>query len=101
MIDAQPPPLHPAVMSEARPSLTVTCYGRLAESIGRSIAVQLPSGVEDVAGLKWYLAGEYPAASAELRRLTTRVAIGAEIVADTEPLNGVREVELIPALSGG
>lgn len=81
--------------------MNVTCYGSLAASIGREVALDVPSDVTDVAALRGWLAAAYPDAAGDLLRPGTRAVIADRIVGDDTALDGVAAIELLPPVSGG
>lgn len=74
-------------------------YGRLAESLGREIEVEL-SDKCSIAALRQRLATEYPRAANALGH-RTRALVGDIVVADSHILRPGDSVEFFPPVSGG
>jgi molybdopterin converting factor small subunit len=79
--------------------ITVECHGASQHWCGaRTIELELHAGATVDEALQ-ELAGRYPELAA--RRSTLAVAIGADIVDGSRPLQGGAVLALIPPVSGG
>ena len=74
-------------------------YGRLAESVGRDIEVDVPESCS-VADLRELLATEYPRAANALGH-RIRALVGDRVVADSHIVRPGDSVEFFPPVSGG
>lgn len=74
-------------------------YGRLADSIGRDIEVELPESIS-VADLRQRLAIEHPRAANVLGH-RVRACVGDAIVPDSHIVLPGDSVEFFPPVSGG
>jgi len=74
-------------------------YGRLAESVGREIEVDVPEGCS-VSELRELLATEYPRAANALGH-RVRALVGDAVVADSHIVRPGDSVEFFPPVSGG
>lgn len=74
-------------------------YGRLAESVGREIEVDVPESCS-VSELRALLATEYPLAANALGH-RVRALVGDIVVADSHIVRSGDSVEFFPPVSGG
>lgn len=74
-------------------------YGRLADSLGQDIEVEIPEGCS-VADLRERLAIEYPHAANALGK-RVRALVGDIVVADSHIVRPGDSVEFFPPVSGG
>jgi molybdopterin converting factor small subunit len=74
-------------------------YGRLAESVGREIEVDVPESCS-VSELRALLATEYPRAANALGH-RVRALVGDIVVADSHMVRSGDSVEFFPPVSGG
>ena len=74
-------------------------YGRLAESVGREIEVDVPESCS-VSELRALLATEYPRAANALGH-RVRALVGDIVVADRHIVRSGDSVEFFPPVSGG
>jgi molybdopterin converting factor small subunit len=75
-------------------------YGRLAESIGAEVELDvLP--VSSVAQIRERLIAEYPEVEQSLRSRRSRACVGETIVQDDYLLDTAGTVEFLPPVSGG
>lgn len=82
-----------------RRGMKIHFYGRLAESVGREIEVDVPEGCS-VSELRELLATEYPRAANALGH-RVRALVGDMIVADSHIVRPGDSVEFFPPVSGG
>lgn len=79
--------------------MKILFYGRLAESLGRDIEVEVP-GSCSIADLRERLASEYPhAANALCHR--ARALVGDIVVAENHIVRPGDSIEFFPPVSGG
>lgn len=78
-------------------------FARVREAIGRpDEEIELPAGVENVAGLLEWLRGRGPAYAAALASpATVRVALDRAHAGPEAPVRGVAEIALFPPMTGG
>lgn len=74
-------------------------YGRLAESLGRDIEVELPESCS-IADLRERLVSEYPHAANALGH-RARALVGDIVVADSHIVHPDDSIEFFPPVSGG
>jgi sulfur-carrier protein len=77
--------------------MKILFFGRLGESIGREIDLDLPAGGCTVAELRARLARAHP----DLGAAGVRACIDREIAPETALVLPAQEVAFIPPLSGG
>ena len=82
-----------------RKGMKIHFYGRLAESVGREIEVDVPESCS-VADLRELLATEYPRAANALGH-RVRALVGDAVVADSHIVRPGDSVEFFPPVSGG
>jgi MoaE-MoaD fusion protein len=82
-----------------RTGMKIHFYGRLAESLGRDIEVEVPGGCS-IADLRQRLATEYPHAANSLGH-RARALVGDVVVADSHFVRPGDSVEFFPPVSGG
>ncbi len=80
--------------------MKVRFYGRLGETLGEEVDVDLPRSVDTIVALRAMLAGMFPHASGDLCG-RSRACIADAFVLDDHKLTGVGAVEFLPPLSGG
>jgi len=79
--------------------MKITFYGRLAESLGRELELEVAERCS-VAELRTRLSAEHPSAADVLER-QSRACVADTVVADTFVLQPTDEVDLFPPVSGG
>jgi molybdopterin synthase sulfur carrier subunit len=77
--------------------MRILFFGRLGETIGREIEVDLPAAGCTVAELRARLAEAHPAVAAP----SVRACLDREMVAETALVRPGQEVAFVPPLSGG
>ena len=82
-----------------RRGMKIHFYGRLAESVGREIEVDVPESCS-VSELRALLATEYPRAANALGH-RVRALVGDIVVADSHIVRSGDSVEFFPPVSGG
>ena len=82
-----------------RRGMKIHFYGRLAESVGRDIEVDVPESCS-VSELRALLATEYPRAANALGH-RVRALVGDMVVADSHIVRPGDSVEFFPPVSGG
>ena len=82
-----------------RRGMKIHFYGRLAESVGREIEVDVPESCS-VSELRELLATEYPRAANALGH-RVRALVGDILVADSHIVRSGDSVEFFPPVSGG
>lgn len=82
-----------------REGMKIHFYGRLAESVGRDIEIEIPEGCS-VADLRERLAIEYPRAASALGQ-RVRALVGDIVVTDSHIVRPGDSVEFFPPVSGG
>ena len=90
-----------AVVSAGERQVSVVCYGKLRETVGESLCLDLPASVRTIADLAHWLGEQNPAAAKALAEPRVRAAIGDTIVPMSAPLGDATEVEFFPPVSGG
>lgn len=80
--------------------MKVLFYGRLAETIGPDLEVDVPAGCS-IAQLREELIAEHPEAEQSLRSKRARACVGDTLVHDDYVLQAVDRVEFLPPVSGG
>jgi molybdopterin converting factor small subunit len=76
-------------------------FGRLAESLGREVDLDVPDAGCTIAELRTRLAGAMPAAADQLSSATVRACIDQVMVTDDARVLPGHEVAFVPPLSGG
>lgn len=76
-------------------------FGRLGETIGREVEVEVADAGCSVADLRRRLAEEHPHAAAELTSGKVRACVDQEIALETRLVRPTEEVAFFPPLSGG
>lgn len=80
--------------------IEVALFGKLAERIGRQVAIDLPDGAT-VADLRAALRTAYPEIADELARPSTRACVDQAMVPEHFAVPSGGEVAFLPPLSGG
>ena len=81
--------------------MKILFFGRLADSSGREVELDLPAEGCTVAELRRRLAGALPQAAGELTRPSIRACIDLEVAPETARVMPGQEVAFLPPLSGG
>lgn len=76
-------------------------FGRLTDLTGTSEEqIQFPSNLETAGQLRTWLDDRFQTSGA-LTDQSIRIAINGEIILDSTPLNGAREIAFMPPVGGG
>ena len=81
--------------------LTVSFFGKLADSIGREVMLDRQAVGSTIADLRQALAVRYPAAAPDLLSPKVRACINDCISDDADEIAPGDEVALLPPVSGG
>lgn len=81
--------------------MKIMFFGRLADSAGREVELDLPAEGCTVAELRRRLAGALPQAAGELAKPSIRACIDYEVAAETARVMPGQEIAFLPLLSGG
>ena len=81
-------------------TMQVRLFGRLSETSRSEVEVYLP-GACSIALVRSTLIALYPAAAAQLVKLSVRACVGNQIVAESFIVEPGQVVEFLPAVSGG
>ncbi len=80
--------------------MKVRFYGRMRESLGAEVDVDLPARFGTVRELRSVLADMFPNAAADLCQ-RSRACVADRFVMEEHALTGTETVEFLPPLSGG
>ena len=72
-------------------------FGRLRDSIGGELEVEVPGDVTDSEQLRAWLGRDHP----DLLDASVKMALDDRILAAAEPIQGAREIAFLPPVSGG
>ena len=81
--------------------LDILFFGKLAETIGRDVRVELPSGGCTVSELRKLLASRYPDSTADLTSPSLKAWVDDGLVGEDFRVAAGGKVEFFPPLSGG
>ena len=81
--------------------LKIVFFGKLAETVGREVALDHGAAGTTIAQLRQALAARYPAAASDLLSQRVRACINDRIADDAEEVGPCDEVALLPPVSGG
>ena len=81
--------------------MKILFFGRLAESLGREVDLDLPDAGCTIAELRQRLADMVPEAAAQLSNGGVRACVDRVIVADSARVLPQHEIAFVPPLSGG
>ena len=81
--------------------MKIGLFGRLAESIGREIDLELMPADRSVADVRRRLADLYPDSAGDFGSRTVRACVDEAIVPDSHPIGPGQKLEFLPPLSGG
>jgi len=87
-------------LNQARQTVKVLFYGRLAESIAAEVDVDARPGCS-VGELRERLIAAYPQAEKPLRSSRSRACVGDSLVQEDHVLDGFQSVGFLPPVSGG
>lgn len=81
--------------------MKILFFGRLAESFGREVELDLPDSGCTIAELRDRLAGAMPGAAGQLSGAGVRACIDRVIVPESARVLPSHEIAFVPPLSGG
>jgi sulfur-carrier protein len=81
--------------------MKILFFGRLAESLGREVDLDVPDAGCTIAELRRRLAGAVPEAAGQLSRPGVRACIDRVIVPESARVLPHHEIAFVPPLSGG
>ncbi len=81
--------------------LAIRFYGPLADSIGKTIALDLPEGCDTVGALRNHIASAFPQTATLIADKRTRCFIDDRSAQDGDRLAKDATAEFLPPVSGG